>query len=448
MHAISSTAQSDVNKKDLEELLEVFGSAFSLDDIASAYCQGRRDTNLAAEILCGMHGTTSTTVTAEKLADENATPLMCPFVSERTRTLSTLSSEWPSDNHLEKTSAGQNRTKELRSKKCSISMGTVSSVIGKEYAKPRPLTYESTEARKPLKLDSKDFPVSEIWSEKNPSSVTTRNKISQVDIEEFLFKMLGEGFQLDMPVIREVLDRCGYDMQQSTEKFLEQESVPLHQQVQQLDSAQRSEEAPKITCRVRVVKRSKAFGKLVVECPKDATREHKPSTAEPQVVTRKGTIFNKKAREADDKSCQKLIETRDDEVVSVKLHDLEPKESLDLMRRHLTSLCGIPSIKYLRVIMESNGEDTTKGKRKKLHICFLERLKMEMEDTDMLRNFPEQIMKQLEKESIEWNEEENGKTILIKVDVIDPKSLSFAKKYGVGNDNKRGPTPANVGCHF
>ncbi|XP_058001453.1 putative nuclear RNA export factor SDE5 isoform X2 [Hevea brasiliensis] len=508
MHAISSTAQSDVNKKDLEELLEVFGSAFSLDDIASAYCQGRRDTNLAAEILCGMHGTTSTTVTAEKLADENATPLIFPFVSERTRTLSKLSSEWPSDNHLEKTSAGQNRTKELRSKKCSISMGTVSSVIGKEYAKPRPLTYESTEARKPLKLDSKDFPVSEIWSEKNPSSVTTRNKISQVDIEEFLFKMLGEGFQLDMPVIREVLDHCGYDMQKSTEKFLEQESVPLHQQVQQLDSAQsdvdglmvgnltgspkkekdriglqkevlqalfdfsdRSEEAPKITCQVRVVKRSKAFGKLVVECPKDATREHKPSTAEPQVVTGKdeeddnsyevlriavkehrntmkeyykaaidafvkgdharahklleqGQFFNKKAREADDKSCQKLIETRDDEVVSVKLHDLEPKESLDLMRRHLTSLCGIPSIKYLRVIMESNGEDTTKGKRKKL------------------------IMKQLEKESIEWNEEENGKTILIKVDVIDPKRLSFAKKYGVGNDNKRGPTPANVGYHF
>ncbi|KAF2286009.1 hypothetical protein GH714_009635 [Hevea brasiliensis] len=164
----------------------------------------------------------------------------------------------------------------------------------------------------------------------------------------------------------------------------------------------------------------------------DHARAHK--------LLEQGQFFNKKAREADDKSCQKLIETsRDDEVVSVKLHDLEPKESLDLMRRHLTSLCGIPSIKYLRVIMESNGEDTTKGKRKKL---------MEMEDADMLRNFPEQIMKQLEKESIEWNEEENGKTILIKVDVIDPKRLSFAKKYGVGNDNKRGPTPANVGYHF
>ncbi|XP_043810619.1 putative nuclear RNA export factor SDE5 [Manihot esculenta] len=520
MHAISSTALSDVNKKDLEGLLEVFGSAFALEDIASAYCRARRDSNLTAEILSGMHGTISTTVPAEKLAAEDATPLMWPSLLDSTKT---LSSKWPSDNYVEKTSDGQKR--KLKSKKCSASMGTVSSVIGKEYAKTRQLTNESVEAKKPLKLDSQEFPVSEIWNDKKPASVTRKDP-SQVDIEEFLFKMLGEGFQLEMPVIHEVLDHCGYDIQKSIDELLDlspstlencenvgcmadenvsfcilEESFPLQEHMKLLNSAQRdglmagnltsspkkgkdrislqeevlqtlfdfsdrSEEAPKITRRVRLVKRSKAFGKPVVECSNNATREREPSTAKPQVVTKdedddnsyevlrtavkeywntmreyykaaidafvegdharahklleQGQFFNKKAREADDKSCQKLTEASDEEVVSLKLHELEPKEALDLMRFHLTSLSGIPSIKYLRVTVESNSEDTANGKRKRL------------------------IMKQLEKESIKWNEEENGKTILIQVDVIDPKRLSFANKYGVEDQGKRRLKPANL----
>ena len=36
-------------------------------------------------------------------------------------------------------------------------------------------------------------------------------------------------------------------------------------------------------------------------------------------------------------------------------------------------------------------------------------------------------MKQLEKESIKWNNEENGRIISIQVDLINPKYLSFAK---------------------
>lgn len=38
-------------------------------------------------------------------------------------------------------------------------------------------------------------------------------------------------------------------------------------------------------------------------------------------------------------------------------------------------------------------------------------------------------MKQLEKESIKWTDEGNGQIILIQVDAIDPKHLSFAEKY-------------------
>lgn len=118
-----------------------------------------------------------------------------------------------------------------------------------------------------------------------------------------------------------------------------------------------------------------------------------------------GQFFNEKAREADEKSFQKLMETRDDEIVSLDLLGFEPKEALHSLRFHLTSFSGIPSIKYLRVVIENDEKDTTKGKRRRL------------------------IMKQLEKESIKWTDEGNGQIILIQVDAIDPKHLSFAKKY-------------------
>jgi hypothetical protein len=39
-----------------------------------------------------------------------------------------------------------------------------------------------------------------------------------------------------------------------------------------------------------------------------------------------------------------------------------------------------------------------------------------------------QILKQLEKESIKWTEVDDGGAIMIRVDVINPKRLSFSKK--------------------
>ncbi|GLT62148.1 hypothetical protein SLA2020_348060 [Shorea laevis] len=117
-----------------------------------------------------------------------------------------------------------------------------------------------------------------------------------------------------------------------------------------------------------------------------------------------GHFFNRKAREADEKSAQKLLETsQGDDEVPLDLLDHGPKEALHLFRLHLTSFSGIPAYKYLRVIVGTSDEDTTKGARKRL------------------------ILKQLEKESIKWTEVD-GRAIMIQVDVIDPKRLSFSKK--------------------
>ncbi|XP_048234823.1 LOW QUALITY PROTEIN: putative nuclear RNA export factor SDE5 [Ricinus communis] len=512
MQASSSSADDCDMDKDLEELIEVFGCKFSLKDITFAYFQARQDKNLAAETLCSLDGSTSTTITAKMLAAERAAPMKLASWSDNT---GVVSLESPSGSFLENAVEGEKRTKELKSKKCSASVGSgsVSCMIGKEYAKSSLLKNEAIEVKKPLKLNSKDFPVSEIWSEQNPSMYTVRNVPAQADLEEFLFKMLGEGFQLDVPVIQEVLGLCGHDVQKSMDRLLDslvapfgkcedlgiavedsagecsdQEYALLQGQLQQLDFAQsdgarlmertltgsteteknriglqkevlqtlfdfpgRSEEAPKRTRLVRAVKKPKVFSKLVFEPPEDATRQDKHSAAESQAVNRedkaednddsyevlrtavkeywftmkeyykaavdafvngdharanklleKGQFFNNKARAADDKSFQKLVETRDADVMSLDLHGLEPKEALRLLRLHLTS---ISAIKYLRVIIKSNDEDTSKGARK--------------------RNL---ILKQLEKESIKWNDESDGKTILIQVDAIDPKRLSFAKK--------------------
>lgn len=134
----------------------------------------------------------------------------CPSLklSSGWNSMRAVSSEVPSGNVLQKVLDGEKNNRDLKSKRCSVSLGSVSGVIGKQYAKSRPLTADSTESKKPLKLDSRDFPVDEIWSEKNPPSMIARTGTVQVDVEEFLFKMLGDGFQLDVTVIQEVLGKA------------------------------------------------------------------------------------------------------------------------------------------------------------------------------------------------------------------------------------------------
>ncbi|KAK3199016.1 hypothetical protein Dsin_022431 [Dipteronia sinensis] len=200
---------------------------------------------------------------------------------------------------------------------------------------------------------------------------------------------------------------------------------------------ERSEEAPIRKIIVRpAARRSRAFGKLVVKPYKDTTKKNTTVSAEAQEDTRdededdensfdfqrkavkeywftmkeyykaafdafakgdyerankllqQGQFFNQKAREADEKSAQKILQVRDDEVLSLDWCELEPKEAIRLLRTHLTSLGGIPSIKYLRVIVGANDEDTARGARKRM------------------------ILKQLEKESIEYKDgrERSGNT--------------------------------------
>ncbi|KAH1097112.1 hypothetical protein J1N35_014033 [Gossypium stocksii] len=62
---------------------------------------------------------------------------------------------------------------------------------------------------KPMKVDSKEMLVSLFWGEEFESSSQNEEWMNK-DMEDFLFKMLGEEFRLEMDVIQEVLSKPSY----------------------------------------------------------------------------------------------------------------------------------------------------------------------------------------------------------------------------------------------
>ncbi|XP_073122355.1 putative nuclear RNA export factor SDE5 isoform X2 [Henckelia pumila] len=214
----SSSLYTDDDQKNLNYLLEAFGSVVSLEDIASAYCQAGRDVEVTTNILCSQQDSTvgsSTSKTLESTESAASTSSGC-------------SSYYPQENAVVTRS---------KPKKSSASMGTVSCVIGRQYITPKPQPNESHENHKPPKLNSDDFPVSEIWKENEVLETTSRGESMNHDMEKFLFKMLGKGFQLDMSLIHDVVGQCGYDMQTSVDKLLDLSASTLEKSDDVVDVA-------------------------------------------------------------------------------------------------------------------------------------------------------------------------------------------------------------------
>lgn len=169
----------------MKQLLDAFGSAVSLEDIASAYCRADRNVYDAGELLCNLLGSTSSSST---------------YASKE----ESLGSD---DDFLDKSNLSERNGIASKQKKGSASMGTVSGLIGREYSWSGPSRNESPKPNKPLKLYSEELPSSEIWDEKVPVNTLATAERMPTDTEEFLFKMLGDGFQLDMNIIQEVLGK-------------------------------------------------------------------------------------------------------------------------------------------------------------------------------------------------------------------------------------------------
>ncbi|XP_009614543.1 putative nuclear RNA export factor SDE5 isoform X1 [Nicotiana tomentosiformis] len=508
MEAPPTVLFTDDDRKNLEQLLDVFGRVVSLDDIAAAYCKAGRDPTIAGDILGDLQASTyiiTTSASEEKIEDSLTLTSESQF--EEVGDSVTLTSESASEIYAKR--AGPSSSKQ---KKLSVSMGTVSSMIPRDYVTNRPLIPETSTRIKPLKLTVDDFFTPEIRDEKAPLGAAAMSETLPGSVEEFLFKMLGDGFSLDMSVIEDVVGQCGYDLNKSMDKLLDLSASTLGKSDDILDiGVQKSGESPDFASvasqetpsmqdptsrskaknmtknglnlskkekvryefqkevlqtlfnvparhddvddvirHVREVEKSRRLSQFVVK-PLQETVERQILIRTPQSdakngeeneesyeVLRKavkeywltmkeyykaaaeefqkgdhvkarrfleeGNFFMTKARETDEQSAQTLLENSyNKEIVTVDLHDFEPKEAVRCLKIQLTSLCGISSIQYLKIVVGITNEEA-KGLRKRV------------------------IIKLLERASIAWTEEDNGKAIVIKADEIDPRKLTFAKK--------------------
>lgn len=225
------TSINDNEQKALKSLLDSFASVLSLEDIASAYCKAGRDAAVASEILSQMQESSSRysvhssscdakseelssavkdeessetssddTLYRSSLANRKAisnNQIWVPLstVSTSSTGKSEESSESSTERLLENSSLANGKSKTKKQRLRPVSVGSVSSVIGRDYMKSKPPSNGSFVAVKPLRLDIKELPQSE------------RYEGMHKDLEDFLFKMLGEGFQLDRAVIRDVLSK-------------------------------------------------------------------------------------------------------------------------------------------------------------------------------------------------------------------------------------------------
>lgn len=501
----STVLFTDDDSQNLERLLDVFGSVVSLDEIAAAYCQAGRDPTVAGKILGRQQPSTSGTTTSEleEKIEDSVTPTSESEFEEV--------GDSESVSEIDAKRAGPSSSKQ---KRLSVSMGTVSSMIPKDYVTNRPLITETSTRIKPLKLSADDLFTPEPRDEKAPLDTAAMSETLPSSVEEFLFKMLGSGFSLDRSVIEDVVGQCGYDLNKSMDKLLDMSastlgksddiinigveksvespdfaSVASQETTSMLDPAIRSKANNKTKNGLNLSKREQEkyeLGKEVLLALFDASSRHydvhevirplreveksrrsshvveKPlqGTLERQLLIRtpqsdakngeeneesykvirkavkeywitmkeyyaaaceaflkgdhdkarklleEGQFFMTKARETDERSSQNLLDTScssSKEIVTIDLHDLEPKDAVRLLKIQMTSLCGFSSIQYLKILVGITAEEAN-GPRKRL------------------------VRKFLERDSIAWTEEENGTVLVIRADVIDPRKMTFAKK--------------------
>jgi hypothetical protein len=191
----SQTPSSDDETRALNALLDAFSSAFSLDDIATAYCRANGDVNRAGDLLTELE---------HPMAKSNE-------VDSSVGTIHPPSGKAIEENSTE--SSGQAKSRE-KMQKSSASFGTVSSMLGKGSTRATvPLMNRASGKEKPPMVELPEYMRDDFNGKVDKSdSAPKRETLNNRDIEEFLFSMLGEGFKLSMDMIREVLGSCGYDI--------------------------------------------------------------------------------------------------------------------------------------------------------------------------------------------------------------------------------------------
>uniref|UniRef100_A0A453CQ88 At5g58720/SDE5-like UBA-like domain-containing protein n=1 Tax=Aegilops tauschii subsp. strangulata TaxID=200361 RepID=A0A453CQ88_AEGTS len=197
----SLASTSDEETRALNALLDAFSCAFSLEDIANAYCRANGDVNKAGDFLTDLQLSMPQSDEVDSSVETNL-PQFGKAVEE---------------NSVENSS--QTRTRE-KSQKSSASFGTVSSMLGKGSARATTAPANTAPGKgKPIKVELPEYMRDDLKTDESDSA-PKRETLNNRDVEEFLFSMLGEGFKLNMEVIRDVLGSCGYDMKKSMEELM------------------------------------------------------------------------------------------------------------------------------------------------------------------------------------------------------------------------------------
>uniref|UniRef100_A0A0E0NIA7 DUF1771 domain-containing protein n=1 Tax=Oryza rufipogon TaxID=4529 RepID=A0A0E0NIA7_ORYRU len=415
----SQTPSSDDETRALNALLDAFSSAFSLDDIATAYCRANGDVNRAGDLLTELE---------HPMAKSNE-------VDSSVGTIHPPSGKAIEENSTE--SSGQAKSRE-KMQKSSASFGTVSSMLGKGSTRATvPLMNRASGKEKPPMVELPEYMRDDFNGKVDKSdSAPKRETLNNRDIEEFLFSMLGEGFKLSMDMIREVLGSCGYDIKKdaavecsSTKgSCLESQSTfrngsayslrgkrhsssqisPGELLVSIFTVPERSEEEP-IGKRYelelvahneedyqnyrRAAKQHWDMMKQYYEKAVDAFREG--NQKEVEYLLGEGKHYYMMARLADEKSSAEIVKSKKVESKNELCLDLrgqDPANVANLVRLHLRQLSNIPSFEYLKVITGAEDGSFKSAQRRR------------------------KVMKYLEKKSIVWTEEEsNPGTILIPI---------------------------------
>ncbi|XP_020573720.1 putative nuclear RNA export factor SDE5 isoform X2 [Phalaenopsis equestris] len=137
----------------------------------------------------------------------------------------------------------------------------------------------------------------------------------------------------------------------------------------------------------------------------------KGNKAQASYCLEQGKHYYQLAREADEKSSRLILEKAEQEEkgnelpLDLRAHSVN--ESIRLLKLHLLSLASIPSFSHLKVTVNTESDNTSRGKRRR-----------------------EKVLQLLEKESIRWSEAEGSPgIILIPLNGMDHKQLSFETAY-------------------
>ncbi|CAA7390988.1 unnamed protein product [Spirodela intermedia] len=302
----------------LKSLFDVFSSVCSLEEIASAYLRAGGDVNTAGEMLSQRQGTTPTD--GFQSCDDIV-------ISDIHSVQSQLENVVKEPNYLYQGSPI------LKPEKLTASTGIVSAVLGKGYYLSTSSHSERSRPSKPLKIVLKEPVVDDAaWKTVSSASTTENAPAENQDTIDFLFSMLGDGFKLDKNVIKDVLDED------------EEDGYLIHR---------------------RTAKQNWEMMREYYEAAVDAFTKGDRGKAD--YLQEQGNFYLKMAQKADEKSSGLILgmgRSQDDFVLN--LHGHHPKEAVKLLKFHLESLAGIPSYQCLKVLVDADGGDITKGKRRKM----------------------------------------------------------------------------------